>query len=105
MHLQQYIGKLVFFRLRDKRWLEPFGLPVDLFLGKVVAVDGQGVWLEWKRYPLMNKKTGERKFFKGDLFIPHGEIVAAFASDEFQRDVETQREMEQLASVEPAGES
>ena len=105
MHLDRYIGKMVFFRTRDKRWLEPFGLPSELFVGKVLAVDEQGVWLEWNRYPLTNQRTGERKFFKGDLFIPHDNIAAAFASEEFQRDVQAQQEAAKLANVEPAGES
>ena len=105
MHLDRYIGKLVFFRVRDKRWLEPFGIPQDLILAKVLAVDEQGVWVAWNRYSLVNQKTGQRKFFKGDLFIPHTEVVAAFASEEFQRDVEAQQEAAKLANIEPAGES
>ena len=104
MHLDRYIGKQVFFRTRDKRWLEPFGLPSELFVGKVLAVDEQGVWLEWNRYPLQNQRTGERKFFKGDLFIPHDNIAGAFASDEFQKDIEAQQHAAKLANVEPAGE-
>jgi len=105
MHLDQYIGKLVFFRVRDKRWTEPFGLPAELFLGKVVAVDEQGVWIEWNRYPLVNNTTGERKFFRGELFIPHDNISSAFASEEFQRDVAAQTEAQRLAHIPVAGES
>lgn len=104
MHLDRYIGKLVFFRLRDKRWTEPFGLPAELFLGKVLAVDEHGVWLEWKRYPLVNRATGEKKFFEGELFVPHDNIAAAFASEEFQKDVQMQAEAAKLAHAEPAGE-
>ena len=103
-HLQQYIGKMVFFRMRDKRWMEPFGMQGELILGKVKAIDEQGVWLEWKRYPLVNQKTGERKFFHGDLFLPHDNIAGAFASEEFQRDVEAQQEAAKLANIQPAGE-
>jgi len=105
MHLERYVGKLVFFRMRDKRWPEPFGLPAELFLGKIVAVDAQGVWVEWNRYPLVNNRTGEKKFFAGELFIPHDNIAAAFASEEFQRDVEAQVDVQRLAQVPPAGES
>jgi hypothetical protein len=103
-HLAEYIGKLVFFRLRDKRWVEPFGMQGELFLGKVKAVDEQGVWLVWNRYPLVNQKTGERKMFNGDLFLPHDNIAGAFASEEFQRDVAAQQEAARLANIEPAGE-
>ena len=103
-HLQQYIGKMVFFRLRDKRWMEPFGMQGELFVGKVRAVDEQGVWLAWNRYPLVNQKTRERKFFDGDLFIPHENIAGAFASEDFQRDVEAQQEAAKLANIPPAGE-
>jgi hypothetical protein len=104
LHLESYIGKLVFLRLRDKRWTEAFGLPTDLFLAKVLNVDDTGVWVEWNRYPLVNKGTGERKFFKGELLITHDNIASAFASEEFQRDVEAQAEAQRLAHVEPAGE-
>jgi hypothetical protein len=104
VHLESYVGKLVFFRTHDKRQTEPFGLPTELFLAKVMAVDTLGVWIEWNRYPLVNKATGERKFFKGELLIPHTNIAGAFASDEFQRDVEAQAEAQRLAHVEPAGE-
>lgn len=103
-HLSRYIGKLVFFKLVDKRQTEPFGLSADVFLGKVAAVDEEGVWVEWKRYPLVNKSTGERKFFQGELFIAHTNIASAFASEEFQRDVEMTAEAQRLANVEPAGE-
>lgn len=103
-HLDRYVGKLVFFRLRDKRWMEPFGLQGELFLGKVIEIDEQGVWLDWQRYPLVNQKSGERKFFRGELFLPHDNIAGAFASEEFQRDMEAQREAARLAQVEPAGE-
>ena len=104
MHLKQYIGKLVFIRTRDKRWTEPFGLPADLFLGKILAVDETGVWIEWQRYPLVNRKTNQKRFFPGELFIPHDNIASMFASDEFQRDVEAQAEAQKLANLEPAGE-
>ena len=104
MHLDRYIGKMVFFRLRDKRWTEPFGLGAELFLGKLVAVDEQGVWVEWRRYPLVNQRTGEKKHFAGDLFIPHDNIAGAFASEEFQKDIQAQQEAARLANVEPAGE-
>ena len=104
MHLERYIGKMVFFRMRDKRWTEPFGLPSELFLGKVHAVDAEGVWVEWNRYPLVNRNTGEKKFFKGELFLPHDNIASAFASDEFQRDVEAQADAQRLEQVDPAGE-
>lgn len=104
MHLRNYLGKLVFIRLRDKRFTEPFGLPTDMFLSKVVAVDPSGVWLEWKRYPLMNRNTGQKKFFEGDLFIPNDNIAAIFASETFQQDLEAQQEASRLANVEPAGE-
>jgi len=104
MHLDRYIGKLVFIKTRDKRWTEPFGLPAELFLGKLIAVDAEGVWVEWSRYPLVNRNTGEKKFFMGELFIPHDNIASAFASEEFQRDVEAQTEAHRLAHVEPAGE-
>ena len=104
MHLDRYIGKMVFFRLRDKRWAEPFGLNSELFLGKLKAVDEQGIWVEWKRYPLMNQRTGEKKFFAGDLFIPHDNVAGAFASEEFQKDIQAQQEAARLANVEPAGE-
>jgi hypothetical protein len=104
MHLERYVGKLVFIRMRDKRWTEPFGLPAEMFLGKILAVDATGLWIEWNRYPLVNKKTGEKKFFKGELFIPHDNIAAVFASEEFQRDVAAQAEAQRLANVEPAGE-
>jgi len=104
MHLARYIGKLVFFRLVDKRHTEPFGLSADLFLGRVVAVDDKGAWVEWNRYPLVNKQTGERKFFNGELFIPYSNIASAFASEDFQRDVQMTAEAQRLASVEPAGE-
>jgi hypothetical protein len=103
-HLANYVNKLVFLRLKDKRQTEPFGLPTDLFLAKVLAVDTSGVWVEWNRYPLVNKSTGERKFFKGELLITHDNIASAFASDEFQRDVQAQAEAQRLAQVEPAGE-
>jgi hypothetical protein len=104
MHLERYIGKLVFIRTRDKRWTEPFGLPAEQFLGKIVAVDEAGVWVEWNRYPLVNRNTGEKKFFMGELFIPHDNIATAFASEEFQRDVAAQADAQRLAQVEPAGE-
>jgi hypothetical protein len=104
MHLEKYINKLVFLRLKDKRATEAFGLPTDLFLAKILAVDTSGVWVEWNRYPLVNKGTGERKFFKGELLITHDNIASAFASDEFQRDVQAQAEAQRLAHVEPAGE-
>lgn len=104
MHLEKYLDKLVFLRLRDKRWTEPFGLPAELFLAKILAVDPQGVWIEWNRYPLVNKDTGQRKFFMGELYIPNDNIASAFASEEFQRDVEAQAEAQRLAHIEPAGE-
>jgi hypothetical protein len=104
LHLENYLGKLVFLRLRDKRWTEAFGLPTDLFLAKIIAVDPSGIWVEWNRYPLVNKGTGERKFFKGELLIAHDNIASAFASEEFQRDVEAQAEAQRLAQIEPAGE-
>jgi hypothetical protein len=104
MHLDRYIHKLVFIRMRDKRWTEPFGLPAELFLGKVLAVDEQGIWVEWNRYPLVNKQTGQQKFFMGELFIPHDNIAAMFASEEFQRDVEAQADAQRLAHIPPAGE-
>lgn len=104
MHLERYVGKLVFIRMRDKRWTEPFGLPAEMFLGKILAVDNTGLWIEWNRYPLVNKQTGEKKFFRGELFIPHENIAAVFASEEFQRDVAAQAEAQRLANVEPAGE-
>jgi len=104
MHLERYVGKLVFIRLRDKRWTEPFGLPAEMFLGKILAVDTTGLWIEWNRYPLVNKQTGEKKLFRGELFIPHDNIAAVFASEEFQRDVAAQAEAQRLANVEPAGE-
>jgi hypothetical protein len=104
MYLERYVGKMVFFRMRDKRWAEAFGLPADLFLGKVLAIDPQGVWIEWDRYPLVNRNTNQRKFFKGELFIPHDNIACAFASEEFQRDVEAQADAQRLANIEPAGE-
>ena len=104
MHLRNYIGKLVFIRLRDKRLTESFGLPTDMFLSKVVAVDPTGIWLEWKRYPLVNRNTGQKKFFEGDLFIPNDNIAAVFASETFQQDIEAQQEAARLANVEPAGE-
>jgi hypothetical protein len=104
MHLDRYIGKMVFFRTKDKRWTEPFGLPVDLFVGKIAAVDEQGVWIEWNRYPLVNRQTNEKKFFNGELFLPFDNIAGAFASEEFQRDVEAHGEMQRLALIEPAGE-
>ena len=103
-HLQSYIGKQVFFRLRDKRWMEPFGLQGEMFIGKVKAVDEQGVWIDWPRYPLVNQKTGQRKFFAGDLFLPHDNIAGMFASEEFQRDIQAQQDAARLANVEPAGE-
>jgi hypothetical protein len=103
-YLTRYVGKMVFFRLRDKRWSEPFGLPAELFLGKVVSVDAHGVWIEWERYPLVNRNSNQRKFFKGELFIPHDNIASAFASEEFQRDVEAQADAQRLANIEPAGE-
>jgi hypothetical protein len=103
-HLSRYTGKQVFFRIRDKRWAEPFGLPAELFVAKIAAVDENGVWLEWNRYPLVNQKTGERKFFTGELFIPHDNIAAAFASEEFQKDIEAQQEAHKLANLPPAGE-
>jgi len=104
MQLERYVGKLVFIRTRDKRWTEPFGLPAEMFLAKIMAVDTTGVWIEWNRYPLVNKSTGEKKFFKGELFIPHDNIAAVFASEEFQRDVAAQAEAQRLANAEPAGE-
>ena len=104
MHLEKYSGKLVFIRLKDKRWMEPFGLPSDMFLSKVVAVDASGVWLEWKRYPLVNRNTGQKKFFEGDLFIPNDNIAAIFASESFQQDLEAQQEAARLANAEVAGE-
>ena len=104
MHLERYTGKLVFFRVRDKRWTEPFGLPAELFIARVIAVDAHGVWVEWNRYPLVNRRTGEKKLFKGELFIPHDNVAAAFASEEFQKDVEAQAEAERLSQIEPAGE-
>lgn len=104
MHLNRYIGKQVFFKLRDKRWSEQFGLPTELFLARLLAVDEHGVWLEWNRYPLVNQKTGEKKFFKGELFVPHDNIAAAFASEEFQKDIEAQQEANRLANLPPAGE-
>lgn len=104
MHLERYVGKLVFFKTRDKRFTEPFGLPAELFLGKIVAVDVTGVWIEWNRYPLVNRNTGQKKFFAGELFLPHDNIASAFASEEFQRDIEAQSEAQRLAHAEPAGE-
>jgi hypothetical protein len=104
MHLERYIGKLVFFRVHDKRLADPFGLAVDVFLARVIAVDETGLWVDWNRYPLMNKQTGEKKFFKGELFVPHANIAAAFASEEFQQDVAAQAEAARLAHAEPAGE-
>lgn len=105
MHLQQYINKLIFLRVRDKRWFEPFGVPTDLLSGKVSAVDTHGIWLHWNRFPLRDSKTGEQKRFKGDLFIPMSEIVMVFASEELQRDLAAQQEANRLANIEPAGES
>jgi hypothetical protein len=104
MHLDRYIGKLVFFRVRDKRFAEAFGLPAELFLGKVLAVDPTGVWIEWNRYQLVNNQTGEKKNFMGELFLPHDNIAAAFASEEFQRDVEAQADVQRLAQTPVAGE-
>ena len=104
MHLDRYVGKLVFIRTRDKRWTEPFGLPAELFLGRIAAVDENGIWIEWNRYPLVNKNTGEKKMFSGELFIPHDNVAALFASEEFQRDVVAQAEAHRLVNVEPAGE-
>jgi hypothetical protein len=102
MHLDRYVGKLVFFRLHDKRMAEAFGLNSDMLLSKVQAVDDSGIWIEW-RYPLTNNNTGEQKLFTGELLIPHQNIAAAFSSDEFQRDVEMQAEMQRFASGPPAG--
>ena len=104
MHLDRYVGKLVFIRTRDKRWTEPFGLPAEMFLARILAIDEAGLWIEWNRYPLVNKNTGEKKFFKGELFIPNDNIAAVFASEEFQRDVAAQTEAQRLANIEPAGE-
>ena len=104
MYLEQYVGKMVFIRTRDKRWTEPFGLPSELFLGRIRAVDAQGIWIEWARYPLLNRRTNEKRFFPGELFIPHDNVAAMFASQEFQRDVEAQADAQRLANVEPAGE-
>lgn len=103
MHLARYVGKLVFFRLHDKRMAEPFGLNSDMLLTKVIAVDETGVWVEW-RYPLTNNNTGEQKLFMGELLVPHSNIAAAFSSEEFQRDVEMQAEMQRFASGPAAGE-
>jgi hypothetical protein len=104
MHLEKYVGKLVFLRVRDKRWTEPFGLPAELFLAKIIAVDETGVWIEWNRYPLVNKTSGERKFFQGELLVTHDNISSIFASEEFQRDVQAQADAQRLAHAEPAGE-
>ena len=104
MHLESYVGKVVFFRLRDKRWPEPFGLGADIFLAKIVAVDERGVWIDWRRYPLVNQRTKEQRFFPGELFLPHDNIAAAFASEDFQRDVEAHAEAHKLANIPPAGE-
>ena len=104
MHLEKYKGKLVFFRVHDKRMAEPFGLAQEIFLARLIEVDASGVWVDWNRYPLMNKTSGERKFFKGELFIPHANIAAAFASEEFQQDIAAQAEAARLAQSEPAGE-
>src|SRR5690606_21458038 len=103
MHLDRYIGKLVFFKLADKRWAENFGLNTDMLLSKVQAVDETGVWIEW-RYPLTNNNTREQKLFVGELLIPHGNITGAFASDEFQRDIQMQAEMQRFASGHTVGE-
>ena len=104
MHLAHYTGKLVFFRVHDKRLAEPFGLSGDVFLARVVDVDSCGVWVEWNRYPLVNRQTGEKKFFKGELLIPHANIAAAFSSESFQQDVAAQADAARLANAEPAGE-
>jgi hypothetical protein len=103
MHLDRYIGKLVFFRLQDKRCAEAFGLSGDMLLSKLQAVDPTGVWIEW-RYPLTNNTTGEQKVFTGELYIPHQNIAAAFASEEFQRDIEMHAEMARFANTPAAGE-
>lgn len=104
MHLERYIGKLVFIRVKDKRYAEAYGLPAELFLAKVLALDETGIWIEWNRYPLVNRETGEKKFFMGELLIPHDNVAAIFASQDFQRDVEAQAEAHRLANVPPAGE-
>src|SRR5688500_4648447 len=97
MHLGSYVGKLVFLRLQDKRATEAVCLPTGLFLARVRDVDPSGVGMEWNRSPVVNKGTGERKFFKGELLITHDNIAGAFASDEFQRDVEAQAQAQRLA--------
>jgi hypothetical protein len=104
MHLDRYVGKLVFLRLHDKRWAEAFGLSSDMLLSKILAVDENGLWIEW-RYPLTNNSTGEQKLFTGELLIPHKNVAAAFASEEFQRDIEMQAEMARFANTPAAGES
>ena len=104
MHLDRYVGKLVFLRLQDKRWAEAFGLNSDMLLSKILAVDENGLWIEW-RYPLTNNSTGEQKLFTGELLIPFKNISAAFASEEFQRDIEMQAEMARFANTPAAGES
>ena len=104
MHLEKYFGKLVFIRVIDKRYAEAYGLPAELFLAKVLALDETGIWIEWNRYPLVNRETGEKKFFMGELLIPHANVAAIFASQDFQRDVEAQAEAHRLANVPPAGE-
>jgi hypothetical protein len=103
MHLDRYIGKLVFFKLQDKRWAENFGLNTDMLLSKVQAVDANGVWIEW-RYPLTNNNTGEQKLFVGELLLPFVNIAGAFASEEFQRDIQMQAEMQRMASGQTMGE-
>jgi hypothetical protein len=103
MHLDRYIGKLVFFKLHDKRFAENFGLNSDMLLSKIQAVDETGVWIEW-RYPLTNNNTGEQKLFVGELLLPHRNIAGAFSSDEFQRDIQMQAEMQRFASGPAAGE-
>jgi hypothetical protein len=103
MHLERYIGKLVFFKLHDKRWSENFGLSTDMLLSKLQAVDANGVWIEW-RYPLTNNNSGEQKLFTGELLIPHANVAAAFASEEFQRDIQMQAELQRFVNTPPAGE-
>src|SRR5690242_1852551 len=104
MHLDRYVGKLVFLKLHDKRWAENFGLNSDMLLSKVVAVDNSGIWID-SGYPLTNNSTGEVKRFAGELFIPFRNIAAAFSSEEFQRDIEMQAEMARFANTPAAGES
>jgi hypothetical protein len=107
MELEKYIGKIVLFNVRPEFLKENRGLfqRADLsrhFYGRIVAVDGVGVWLDnptWKTRP--EGSDDEEMTYRMHFLVPWSNIISigAFPDRKFSEEEGKEAEEQDIKRI------